>query len=55
MPAKLLAQKMGRTEAQISKLRNGHMKGIKFETLDELCELLDCEPGDLIKRRPRET
>jgi len=50
MKAKDLADQMGLTEAQLSKIRNGHMKGIKFETLDRLCELLDCEPGDLLKR-----
>lgn len=50
MKAKDLADAMGLTEAQLSKIRNGHMKGIKFDTLDRLCELLDCEPGDLIRR-----
>ncbi|MEO9968565.1 MAG: helix-turn-helix transcriptional regulator [Hyphomonadaceae bacterium] len=50
MKAKDLAEEMGLTEAQLSKIRNGHMKGIKFDTLDRLCELLDCEPGDLIRR-----
>ena len=50
MKAKHLAEEMGLTEAQLSKIRNGHMKGIKFETLDRLCELLDCEPGELIRR-----
>ncbi len=50
MKAKDLADAMGLTEAQLSKIRNGHMKGIKFDTLDRLCTLLDCEPGDLIRR-----
>ncbi len=50
MRAKYLAQEMGLTEAQLSKIRNGHMKGIKFSTLDRLCEILACEPGDLIRR-----
>jgi len=50
MKAKDLAEEMGLTEGQLSKIRNGHMKGIKFDTLDRLCELLDCEPGELIRR-----
>jgi putative transcriptional regulator len=51
MKAKVLAEELGLTEAQLSKIRNGHMKGIKFETLDQLCDLLDCEPGDILKRK----
>lgn len=51
MKAKDLADAMGLTEAQFSKIRNGHMKGVKFDTLDRLCEILDCEPGDIIQRR----
>ena len=51
MKAKILAEELGLTEAQLSKIRNGHMKGIKFDTLNHLCELLDCEPGDILKRR----
>ena len=51
MKAKDLADAMDLTEAQLSKIRNGHMKGIKFETLERLCDLLDCEPGDLLKRQ----
>ncbi|UTW56348.1 helix-turn-helix transcriptional regulator [Kordiimonas sp. SCSIO 12610] len=50
MRAKVLAEELGLTEAQLSKIRNGHMKGIKFDTLDKLCALLDCEPGDILKR-----
>lgn len=50
MKAKDLADALDLTEAQLSKIRNGHMKGIKFDTLDRLCEILRCEPGDLLKR-----
>ena len=52
MKGKELAKLLGSTEAQLSKLRNGHMSGIKFETLDKLCKLLDCEPGDLLEFEP---
>ena len=49
MKAKDLADEMGLTEGQLSKIRNGRMKGIKFDTLARLCRLLKCEPGDLLK------
>ena len=49
MKAKDLADEMGLTEGQLSKIRNGHMKGIKFDTLARLCRLLKCEPGDLLR------
>ncbi len=51
MKAKVLAEELGLTEAQLSKIRNGHMKGIKFDTLDHLCDLLKCEPGDILHRK----
>ncbi len=54
MKAKDLAQEMGLTEAQLSKIRNGHMKGIKFDTLVKLCVLLECEPGDILRLNKRE-
>jgi len=50
MKAKDLADALNLTDAQLSKIRNGHMKGIKFDTLDRLCDILQCEPGDLLKR-----
>ena len=50
MKAKDLADAMDLTDAQLSKIRNGHMKGIKFDTLERLCDILECEPGDLLKR-----
>lgn len=49
MKAKNLADEMGLTEGQLSKIRNGHMKGIKFQTLAKLCILLECTPGDLLR------
>jgi putative transcriptional regulator len=39
-------------ETQIGKLKNGKAKGISFETLDKICEALNCEPGDLLVRKP---
>ncbi|MEZ5892414.1 MAG: helix-turn-helix transcriptional regulator [Parvularculaceae bacterium] len=52
MKSKDIAQAIGATEANFSKLKSGSMKGIKFETLDKLCEILDCQPGDLLVHEP---
>lgn len=46
-----LSQKVGITIANISILKNGRAKAIKFSTLAKLCEVLDCQPGDLLEYR----
>lgn len=51
MKSKDLAAAIGVTEANLSKLKSGHMKGVKFETLDKICDVLDCQPGDLMEFR----
>jgi putative transcriptional regulator len=48
--SKDLAEQVGITEANLSLLKNGKVKGIRFETLSGLCDALDCEPGDLLVR-----
>jgi putative transcriptional regulator len=48
MKSKDLAKAVGITEANLSKLKSGSVKGIKLETLNKICEILDCKPGDLI-------
>jgi len=48
MRAKDLAERIGITEANLSLLRTGKVKGVRFETLAKLCEALDCAPGDLL-------
>ncbi len=48
MRSKELAEKIGITEANLSLLRNGKVKGVRFDTLAALCEALDCTPGDLL-------
>lgn len=53
MKSKDLAAAIGVTEANLSKMKQGHMKGFKFETLDKICEVLDCQPGDLLEHRKR--
>ena len=50
--AKDLAAEIGITEANLSLLRTGKVKGIRFETLEALCKALDCKPGDLLDHVP---
>ena len=47
MKAKDLAQRIGITEANLSLLRTGKVKGMRFETLAKICEALACKPGDI--------
>jgi putative transcriptional regulator len=44
-----LADKVGITLANISILKNGKAKAVRFETLDKICEVLDCQPGDILE------
>jgi putative transcriptional regulator len=46
--SKELAEFVGITEANLSLLKQGHVKGVRFETLAKICELLECQPGDLL-------
>ena len=46
--AKDLASEIGMTEANLSLLKSGKVKGVRFDTLAKLCEALDCTPGDLL-------
>jgi putative transcriptional regulator len=48
MRAKELAERIGITEANLSLLRTGKVKGVRFDTLARLCEELNCSPGDLL-------
>jgi putative transcriptional regulator len=48
MRAKELAERIGITEANLSLLRTGKVKGVRFETLAKLCDALACKPGDLL-------
>jgi putative transcriptional regulator len=50
--AKDLAERIGITEANLSLLRTGKVKGVRFETLAKICEALDCTPGDLLDAEP---
>lgn len=44
-----LAQKIGITTANLSILKTGKAKAIRFSTLEAICEALDCQPGDLLE------
>ena len=46
--SKDLAAFVGITETNLSLLKSGRVKGIRFETLDAICSYLDCQPGDLL-------
>ncbi|MBA2921061.1 helix-turn-helix domain-containing protein [Sphingomonas sp. MAH-20] len=50
--SKDLAAFIGITEANLSLLKSGRVKGIRFETLDRICEYLDCQPGDILEHEP---
>ena len=52
MRSKELAERIGFTEANISLLKSGKVKGVRFETLEKICEALQCQPGDLLEYRP---
>ena len=47
--SKDLAEKLGITEANLSILKTGKAKAVRFSTLESLCEILDCQPGDLLE------
>jgi putative transcriptional regulator len=53
MRSKELAERIGITEANLSLLRSNKVKGVRFETLEKVCAVLDCQPGDLLEYRPR--
>ena len=52
MRSKELAAIVGITEANLSLLKSGKVKGIRFDTLDAICRALGCQPGDLLEFVP---
>ena len=48
-----LADRMGITTANLSILKTGKAKAIRFSTLELICEILDCQPGDIIEYVPQ--
>ena len=51
MKSKELAERVGISETNLSLLKQGHVKGIRFGTLEAICEVLKCQPGDLLEFR----
>lgn len=54
MRSKDLAERVGISETNLSLLKSGKVKGIRFATLERLCEVLECRPGDLLDLVPDE-
>ena len=47
-----LARAVGITEANLSLLKSGKVKGVRFATLEAICRVLDCQPGDILEFQP---
>ncbi len=46
-----LSEKVGLTMANVSLLKNGKVKAIKLSTLNKICEVLQCQPGDILEHK----
>ena len=49
-----LAEKIGITQANLSVLKTGKAKAVRFSTLESICKVLECQPGDILKYVPEE-
>lgn len=54
MRSKELAEKVGITDANLSILKTGKARAVRFSTLEAICDALDCQPGDLLEYVPEE-
>lgn len=52
MKSRDLAAHIDLSETNLSLLKSGKVKGIRFETLEKICQVLDCQPGDLLEYLP---
>ena len=52
MRSKELAERIGITEQNLSLLKSGKVRGVRFETLAAICAALQCQPGDLLEFTP---
>jgi putative transcriptional regulator len=50
--SKDLARELGITEANLSILKTGKAKAVRFTTLEAICQALDCQPGDILEYKP---
>jgi len=55
MRSKELAERISITEQNVSLLKSGKVKGIRFETLEKICAVLQCQPGDILEYRSEST
>lgn len=51
MRSKELAERIGITEQNVSLLKSGKVRGVRFDTLARICAALDCQPGDILEYR----
>ena len=54
MRARELAERIGITEQNLSLLKSGKVRGVRFDTLDAICRVLQCQPGDLLAHAPED-
>ena len=50
-----LSEKVGITMANLSILKNGKAKAVRFSTVDAICKALECQPGDILEYQPEDT
>ena len=55
MSVTVLSDKVGITMANLSILKNGKARAIRFSTLEAICKALDCQPGDILEYRDAQT
>ena len=51
MRSKELAERIGITEQNVSLLKSGKVRGVRFDTLEKICKVLQCQPGDILEFR----
>jgi putative transcriptional regulator len=54
MRSRELAERIGIAEPNVSLLKSGKVKGIRFDTLESICNVLQCQPGDILEFREGE-
>ncbi|HJA28348.1 MAG TPA: helix-turn-helix transcriptional regulator [Candidatus Olsenella pullicola] len=54
MRSKELAEKIGLTEVNLSRIKTGKISAVRFSTLNAICHALDCQPGDILEYVPDE-
>lgn len=52
MSLKELSERVGVANVNLSKMKNGRISAIRFSTLDAICSVLNCQPGDILEHRP---